>query len=169
MSHNPKYIKLNEVTETGYYTTNLKNKKIIYEVIENTDEVWLHDEPNEKLLIDTWTYVYDDNDDRKVYECMGGNLISVKFAEPIRVIKITDTKYSTPYGNSGAFMHEEKTTYKELLKELVNKDIATICDLKEIRDRLCFNGAESDTLNTIINDFEKDIKNYEELINVNKS
>lgn len=156
-------MKLNEIKEVGFYTTDLKNREVIYEVLENTDEVWLKEEPDEKLLIDEWTYVYDDNNDRKVYECMGGNLISVKFAEPIKVIKITDVKYSTPYGNSGTLMHEEKPTYKEILKELVNKDKATIGDLKEIRDRLCFNGAESDTLNTIINDFEKDIKNYEKL------
>lgn len=157
-------IKLNEVTETGYYTTSLKNKKIIYEVIKNTDEVWLKEEPDEKLLIDTWTYVYDDNNDRKVYECMGGNLVSVKFAEPVKVIKITDTKYSIPYGNCGAFMHEEKPTYKELLKELVKKDIETIGDLKAIRDRLCSDGAEYDTFTKIINDFEKDLKEYEDKV-----
>lgn len=156
-------MKLNEIKEVGFYTTDLKNRKVIYEVLENTDKVWLKEEPEEILLIDEWTYIYDDNNDRKVYECIGGNLISVKFAEPIEVVKITDTKYSTPYGNSGTLMNEEKPTYKELLKELVNKDRATIGDLKEIRDRLCFNGAESDTLNTIINDFEKDIKNYEKL------
>lgn len=110
-------MKLNEIKEAGFYTTDLKDRKVIYEVLENTDEVWLKEEPDETLLIDEWTYVYDDNNDRKVYECMGGNLTPVKFAEPIKVIKITDTKYSTPYGNSGAFMHEEKPTYKERLKK----------------------------------------------------
>lgn len=156
-------MKLNEIKEVGFYTTDLKNKEVIYEVLENTDEVWLKEEPDETLLIDEWTYTGIDAHDRKVYKCLGGNLISVKFAEPIKVIKITDTKYSTPYGNSGAFMHEEKPTYKELLKELVNKDRTTISDLKEIRERLCYGGAEYDTLNKIINDFEKDIKNYEKL------
>lgn len=154
-------MKLNEIKEVGFYTTDLKNREVIYEVLENTDDVWLKEEPDETLLIDEWTYIYDDNDDRKVYECIGGNLTSVKFAEPVNVIKITDVKYSAPYGNSGTLMREEKPTYKELLKELVNKDMATICDLKEIRDRLCFNNVENDALNTIIKNFEKDIKEYE--------
>lgn len=158
-------MKLNEVKEVGFYTTNLKKRDVIYEVIENTDENWLRDEPDETLLIDTWTYIYDDNDDRKVYECFGGNLVSVKFAEPIRVFKIKDTKYSTPYGNSGTLMREDKPSYKELLKELIEKDIATISDLKQIYDRLCFGGVESDSLHCIIRDFEKDIKHYEELLN----
>lgn len=149
-------MKLNEIKEVGFYTTDLRNREVIYEVLENTDE-----EPDETLLIDEWTYTYDDNDDRKVYECIGGNLTSVRLAEPVNVIKITDTKYSTFYGNSGAFMHEEKPTYKERLKELVNKDRATINDLKKVRDMLCFYGAENYTLNTIINDLEKDIENYE--------
>lgn len=154
-------MKLNEIKEVGFYTTDLKNREVIYEVLENTDDVWLKEEPDEMLLIDEWTYIYDDNDDRKVYECIGGNLTSVKFAEPVNVIKITDVKYSAPYGNFGTLMREEKPTYKELLKELVNKNIATICDLKEIRDRFCFNDVENDALNTIIKNFEKDIKEYE--------
>lgn len=154
-------MKLNEIKEVGFYTTDLKNREVIYEVLENTDAVWLKEEPDETLLIDEWTYIYDDNDDRKVYKCIGGNLTSVKFAEPVNVIKITDVKYSVPYGNSGTLMHEEKPTYKELLKELVNKDIATICDLKELRDSPFSNGVENDVLNIIIKDFEKDIKEYE--------
>jgi hypothetical protein len=166
MRHNPNTVKLNEVKEIGFYTTNLKKRKIIYEVIKNTDEQWLKDEPNEVLLIDTWTFIGKDSDDRRKYECLGGNMTSVKFAEPIKVFKITDTTYTEPYGNCGAFMHEKRKSYKELLKELIEKDIGTICDLKEINERLYSTGAESDTLNTIIKDFEKDIKRYEELLNV---
>ena len=160
-------MKLNKVKEVGFYTTDLKNRKIIYEVLENTDKCWLKEEPDETLLIDEWTYQGIDAHDRKVYECIGGNMVSVKYAENIDVVKITDTNYTTPSGNSGTIIREDKPTYKELLRELIEKDIGTICDLKEIYERITFNGVECDSLKRIILDFEKDIREYEKKVDNN--
>lgn len=157
-------MKLNEIKEVGFYAADLKNREVIYEVLENTDEVWLKEEPDETLLIDEWTYTGIDAHDRKVYECLGGNLIGVKFADNIDVVKITDVDYTTPYGNSGTIIREDKPTYKELLKELIEKDIGTICDLKQIYERITFNGVECDSLECIIRDFEKDIREYEDKV-----
>ena len=50
-------MKIRDITETGFYLTG--NPEIIYEVIENTDEVWIKEEPEAKLLIDEWTYDKD--------------------------------------------------------------------------------------------------------------
>lgn len=154
-------MKLNEIKEVGFYTTDLKNRKVIYEVLENTDEVWLKEEPDETLLIDEWTYTGIDAHDRKVYECLGGNLIGVKFADNIDVTKITDVDYTTPYGNSGTIIREDLPTYKELLLELIEKDIGTICDLKEIYEQITANGVCYERLNNLIKDFEKDLQDYE--------
>ena len=54
-------MKLNEITETGYYTCELDaERETIFEVIKNTDEVWLKEAPEQTLLIDEWTYEYTD-------------------------------------------------------------------------------------------------------------
>ena len=124
-------MKLNEIKEVGFYTTDLKNREVIYEVLENTDEVWLKDEPDKTLLIDEWTYTGTDTNDRKVYQCLNGNLIGVKFADDIDVVKITDVNYTTPYGNSGTIIREDKPTYAINLWEKtitkINYDVGDEC------------------------------------------
>lgn len=85
-------MKLNEINEIGFYKE-LYDKKpdYIFEVIENTDEEWLKDEPEQNLLIDEWLFDYVDNDDRFHYGC-AGNLVAVENADDIEVVKITDKK-----------------------------------------------------------------------------
>lgn len=122
-------MKLNEITEIGFYTGELDNKReIIYEVIENTDEEWLKEIPEQKLLIDEWTYEYTDEDNRKHYEIYGGNLVAVVNAEPIDVIKITDTKYTMDVSDptiaskcNGTAMMEAKPTRLEIAQQQLNQ------------------------------------------------
>ena len=53
-------MKLNELNEVGFYCSACDSKRnFIYEVIENTDEEWLRESPEDKFLIDTWLYNYD--------------------------------------------------------------------------------------------------------------
>ena len=107
-------MKLNEITETGYYTCELDTEReTIFEVIKNTDEDWLKEAPEQTLLIDEWTYEYTDEDDRKHYEIYGGNLVSVVNAEPFDVVKITDTKYIIS-GKMGTHLMEDKPTRLEI-------------------------------------------------------
>lgn len=102
---------LNEITETGFYCViDDKEKEIIFEVINNTDDVWLKESPEDKYLIDEWLYNYTDYDDRKVYGT-SGNLISVRTASPCEVYKLK-SKYKM-YGQSGQYLIEDKPTYKE--------------------------------------------------------
>ena len=130
-------MKLNEITETGYYTCELDTEReTIFEVIKNTDEVWLKEAPEQTLLIDEWTYEYTDEDGRKHYEIYGGNLVSVVNAEPFDVAKITDTKYTMDVSDptiaskcNGTSMMEDKPTRLEIAEQQLNK-------LKEKNEKL---------------------------------
>ena len=122
-------MKLNEITETGYYTCELDTEReTIFEVIKNTDEVWLKEAPEQTLLIDEWTYEYTDEDGRKHYEIYGGNLVSVVNAEPFDVVKITDTKYTMDVSDStiaskcnGTSMMEDKPTRLEIAEQQLDQ------------------------------------------------
>ena len=122
-------MKLNEITETGYYTCELDTEReTIFEVIKNTDEVWLKEAPEQTLLIDEWTYKYTDEDGRKHYEIYGGNLVSVVNAEPFNVVKITDTKYTMNVSDStiaskcnGTSMMEDKPTRLEIAEQQLDE------------------------------------------------
>ena len=124
-------MKLNEVTETGYYTCELDaERETIFEVIKNTDEVWLKEAPEQTLLIDEWIYKYTDEDGRKHYEIYGGNLVSVVNAEPFDVVKITDTKYSIS-GIAGTHLMEDKPTRLEIAEQQLKQLKADNKQLKE--------------------------------------
>ena len=109
-------MKLREIKEVGFYIeVNDTDRKTIYEVIENTDEDWLKEDPEATLLIDTWLYDYTDENDRAIYFA-DGNLLSVYLDESnIDVVKIEDTKYKV-FGKYGLLLIEDKPTYKEQLE-----------------------------------------------------
>lgn len=127
-------MKLNEVTETGYYTCELDTEReTIFEVIKNTDEVWLKETPEQTLLIDEWTYEYTDEDGRKHYEIYGGNLVSVVNAEPFDVVKITDTKYIIS-GKMGTHLMEDKPTRLEITEHQLKHKEQECEELKEDKE-----------------------------------
>lgn len=109
-------MKLREIKEVGFYRkVNDIDRKTIYEVIENTDEDWLKEDPEATLLIDTWLYDYTDENDRAIY-FTDGNLLSVYFDESnIDVVKIEDTKYKV-FGKYGLLLIEDKPTYEKQLQ-----------------------------------------------------
>lgn len=109
------HIFLKDIKETGFYCgVNDKGRDVIFEIIKNTDEEWLKENPDATLLIDEWIYDYTDNDDRRIYGT-SGNLVALCFEKSTcEVIKITDTAYKI-YGNSGQYLIEDKPTYKEQL------------------------------------------------------
>lgn len=110
-------MKLNEITETGfYYQPEDTDRTYIYELIKNTDEEWLKDNPEQKFLIDEWLFDYTDHDD-KVHYGTAGNLIAVENASPVEVVKITDKKYKVE-GRYGECLIEDKPTYKEKLDKI---------------------------------------------------
>ena len=64
-------MKLNEVTEPGFYVGELDTKReIVFEVIKNTDEEWLKETPEQTLLIDEWTYEYTDEEVEKIFKAI---------------------------------------------------------------------------------------------------
>lgn len=137
-------MKLNEVTETGFYTGELDTEReTIFEVIKNTDEVWLKETPEQTLLIDEWTYEYTDEDGRKHYEIYGGNLIAVVNAEPFDVVKITDTKYTMDVSDptiaskcNSTSMMEDKPTRLEIAEQQLEQLKKSNKELKKENDRL---------------------------------
>ena len=96
-----KQIILREVTETGFYCAVDDTERLyVYEIINNKDEEWLKEDPEQTLLIDEWLYDYTDYDDRKIYGT-SGNLVAVcNDTSTCKVYKIQDTKYKM-YGNCG--------------------------------------------------------------------
>ena len=130
-------MKLNEITETGFYTGKLDTEgATIFEIIKNTDEDWLKEAPEQTLLINEWTYYDIDEDGRKHYEIYGGNLVAVINAEPFDVVKITDTKYTMDVSDptiaskcNGTSMMEDKPTRLEIAEQQLNK-------LKEKNEKL---------------------------------
>lgn len=154
-------MKLNEIKKVGFYTDDLQKRETIFEVIENTDSVWLKEEPECKLLIDTWSYDYTDDNDTKHYQC-DGTLREPRFAEQIEVFEIKDMKYEV-YGNSGACMREKRKTYKENYFSLLDGDKGTLEHLKNILPMIEFNIVAYDYLSKVIDDMEKSLKEYEVL------
>ena len=148
-------MKLNEIKKVGIYTDDLRKRETIFEVIKNTDEVWLKEEPECKLLIDTWSYDYTDDNDNKHYQC-DGTLREPRFAEPTEVFEIRDIEYEV-YGNSGGCMKEKKKTYKEKYLSLLNGDKGTLEHLKKILPMIEYNRVAYDYLKKVIEDMEKDI------------
>ena len=111
-----KEIIIRNITEGGFYCSKDDIERLyIYEVIKNTNEEWLKENPEATLLIDEWIYDYTDYDDRKVYGT-SGNLETVYCnISTCKVYKIEDTKFKI-FGNCGHFLVEDKPTYKEQLK-----------------------------------------------------
>lgn len=152
-------MKLNEVTETGYYTCELDTEReTIFEVIKNTDEVWLKETPEQTLLIDEWTYEYTDEDDRKHYEIYGGNLVSVVNAESFDVVKITDTKYIIS-GKMGTHLMEDKPTMLEIAEHQLDQ-------LKQINEEL---QKENEKLKKQLQVKEQESKELKNIINEAKN
>ena len=152
-------MKLNEITETGFYTSELDTEReTIFEVIKNTDEVWLKEAPEQTLLIDEWTYEYTDEDGRKHYEIYSGNLVSVVNAEPFDVVKITDTKYIIS-GKFGTHLMEDKPTRLEIAEQQLDQ-------LKQINEEL---KKEKEKLKKQLKAKEQESKELKNIINEAKN
>ena len=156
-----KQIIIKEITECGFYCSKDDTERLyIYEVIKNTDEEWLKENPEATLLIDEWIYDYTDYDDRKVY-CASGNLIAVcNDSSNCKVYKIEDTKYKI-YGNCGQFLIEDKPTYKEQLKRKEQECDQFKAENEELKKEIAFgnNGTLSDKIRAEV---------FKELNNENK-
>lgn len=109
-------MKLNEIKEVGFYRkVNDLERKTIFEVLENTDKIWLKEDPEATLLIDIWLYDYKDENDRIIY-FTNGNLPPVYSYDAIEVVKIDDVSYKV-IGKYGESLIVDKPTYKEQLEK----------------------------------------------------
>lgn len=134
-------MKLNKVKEIGFYRA-IKDERpdYIFEVIKNTDEEWLKDNPKATLLVDEWGYEYTDDDDRRHYETFG-RLMQVQNADEIEVKKMTEKFVLS--GLAGNHLTEDKPTYKEkcikineLCKEYRYNKPRLLCDLDSFVSRV---------------------------------
>lgn len=149
-------MKLNKLKHKGFYTTDLENRETIYEVIVNTDKEWLKAEPDAKLLVDIWDYKYTDDNDRKCYTSEG-TLNVVQHCQSETVYKVDDIGYKL-YGNNGACLMEDKSTYKDRFGMLLKGDKITLNELKALLETV----KDTDTytkLEKIIKSMEEDVIN----------
>lgn len=135
-------MKLVDVTEEGYYKPIEQDRHILYRVSKNTDKVWLKENPNDTLLVDTWIYTSSDPSGLSTYICQG-DIHPIDAEQPIEVEKVKQ-KYQVA-GNKGDVLFEIRPSYKERLEGLLNQiklDITRyehgdydkndfICDLKD--------------------------------------
>lgn len=137
-------MKLYEVKEPGFYTMD-KTRGLIFEVMNKEDET---------LFVDEWIFDYTDDDDISHYEY--GHSYPIKYAAPIDVYKIEDTKYKV----DNVYMREDKLTYKQKFFNLLEQDKGTISSLREVLTMVEANGVTCDYLRKIIEDFEKSIEEF---------
>lgn len=86
------------------------------------------------------------------------NAINIKMENAFKLLDCLDVKSRK---NSDKIIRKSEIMAYAKLKELIEKDIVTINDLKRIRDAMNSNGSTYGLLDTIIRDFEKDIQNKE--------
>ena len=99
-------MKLKDIKETGFYIM-LAYKdtedEIIYEATENTDNEWLKDDPDAKIVIDEWYFDHKENG-KKIYQTSGGIYsLGLDLAE-IEVEKVD--KHFETFGTGGCFLKE---------------------------------------------------------------
>ena len=127
-------MKLNEASEPGFYVAEDDEERLyLYEVLKNTDEEWLEEEPDAILLVDEWIYVYTDYDDRKVYES-NGTLQCIDLVDSFNVIRLKD-KFKM-FGESGQYLVQNKPTYKELYMQLLEINKMLEQENQELKDKL---------------------------------
>lgn len=100
-------MKVKDITETGFYVfPNLENTEdeVIFEVIENSDEEWVKQNPNAKLLVDEWCFDTVEKGHR-IYQTSGNlQVLYLDLAECD--VEKTDRKFKV-FGNMGAFLKEK--------------------------------------------------------------
>lgn len=85
------------------------------------------------------------------YDCISDRVIKDFFTEVSEIKEVLEPVPS----------YKKWKAKLEKLKDLLEKDRATINDLKQVREALTSNGSTYGFLDTIIRDFERDIQNYE--------
>lgn len=106
-------MKLKDVKKVGFYRLK-RDDLYLLEVFENTDPEY----PDDLLWVDTWYSEGLDSDGRETFAVNGKLLtpVSHDFADE-EVIR--ENKKYTIYGQSGAYLIEDKLTYKEKLDKVI--------------------------------------------------
>lgn len=99
-------MKIKYITKTGFYTipeyVDTENEQI-FEVIENTDKKWVRENPDAKLLVDTWYFDYKDGE-TKIFQTEG--ILQVLYLDLSNIdVEKTNRRFEV-FGNMGAFLKE---------------------------------------------------------------
>ena len=81
-------MKLQDIKKKGFYW-NPNNKKIIFEVYQNTLKSWLEERPQDDLIVDIWEYDYKDDNGNLIYGTDAVPL-SREFCSDVEVKAITE-------------------------------------------------------------------------------
>ena len=99
-------MKIKDIIETGFYVfPSLENTEdeVIFEVIKNTDEAWVKEEPKATLLVDEWCFDSIDEGHR-IYQT-SGNLQTLYLDLANCDVEKTNRRFKV-FGNMGAFLKE---------------------------------------------------------------
>ena len=145
-------MKLNEVTETGFYYNEQDSREILFEIYNNEDYVENFDSlseeeqeqlyidktrPYSKFLLDIWHFDREDAEGIKHWSVDGLVYTPHEYGDT-EVVKDT-IKYKIPQTqiNQGRFLVEDKLTYKEKLNKILD-----ICEKASTKSTFC-NGIEN--------------------------
>lgn len=140
-------MKLNEVTETGFYYNKQEGREILFEIYNNEDYVEnfesLSEEeqeqlyinktrPYSKFLLDIWHFDREDTEGIKYWDVDGFIYTPHEYGD-IEVVKDTiKYKILQTQINQGNFLAEDKLTYKEKLNKILD-----ICKKASTKSTFC--------------------------------
>lgn len=126
-------MKIKDITKKGFYRASC-NPEIIYEVFKNTDDSWLKEKPEDKLIIDEWQLDYIEAETGcKIYQTTGGLFTRHFDLANIDVEPILNCDFEI-FGKMGAFLRQkDKPLYLVLKYEWFDK-IKTGKKTKEYRE-----------------------------------
>lgn len=145
-------MKLNEVTETGFYYNEQEGREILFEIYNNEDYVENFDslskEEQEKLyvdktrpysrfLLDIWHFDREDTEGIKHWGADGFVYTPHEYGDTEVVKDIIKYKIPQTQINQGRFLVEDKLTYKEKLNKILD-----ICEKASTKSTF-YNGIEN--------------------------
>ena len=101
-------MKVKEITKTGFYRV---NEETIFEVLENTDEKWLKEKPEDKLILDEWCFDYKQTEKTDIYQTSGG-LFSLYLDYANIDVELMKGYRFKIFGNMGATLRVTKVNRK---------------------------------------------------------
>lgn len=111
-------MKIKDIIEVGFYKEKSDSRpNYIFEVLRNTDKIWLEEDPRATLLVDRWIYDFTDSDDRRHYVADGSLTTVYLDMSDCELEKVTEN--FKVQGDYGTELVEDIPTYKQRYRDLL--------------------------------------------------